>query len=559
MDYRFDHPHLAVNMPHQSVELSPRTCRGRERLPLHLQVERQSLLPGRRELRALVPAAALHIHDRLREFLLHRLHQRPRPHIRHPDTPRRRRQRSRRGNPGEDIRLARPEDKFPIDHDAVPQAAFLRRSAGAFRGGSVCRHEDVITDCVRFCQAVGIWRFRPWHAIADGMQPIRSLEQSRECIAAAIQPLAPIRSPLAHVRGAVLREEARAREDMPAFDRSAMDGYAVAEGEGKFRIVGEVRPGSPPQFVLAPGECARIFTGAQIPQGATRVMMQEDVTVEAGSMTPGPDAAGNFIRRKGEDARTGDILLRSGVRLGAAEIGLLASIGLVEPLVSPRCKVAHFATGDELVDPSQTPGPSGLRDSNSALVRAFVESHGGEMVLQERIGDDAALLTRKLEADCDLLLISGGASVGAYDFGKTALERAGFELQFPRINLRPGKPLVFAMRGQQAAFVLPGNPLSHLTVLHCVVSVAFDRLAGAAPAWSVLHARLRAGIHIGGDGRDTLWPAHVEMVDGEPVVDALRWQSSGDITGMAGLNAFIRCAVPVLDTGARVPCILVHG
>jgi len=391
------------------------------------------------------------------------------------------------------------------------------------------------------------------------MQPIRSLEQSRECIAAAIQPLDPVRMPLAKVAGAVLREDARAGEDMPAFDRSAMDGYAVAPGEGKLRIVGEARPGVRPEFVVQPGECARIFTGAEIPQGVSRVMMQEDVTVADGWMTPGPDADGNFIRRKGEDARAGDILLRSGLRLGAAEIGLLASIGLVEPLVSPRCRVAHFATGDELVDPAEKPGPSGLRDSNSALVRAFVESHGGEVVLQERVGDDAALLTRKMAADCDLLLISGGASVGAYDFGKTALERAGFELQFPRVNLRPGRPLVFAMRGRQAAFVLPGNPLSHLAVLHCVVSVALDRLAGADPAWSVVHARLRAAIRVGGDGRDTLWPAHVEMVDGEPVVDALRWQSSGDITGMAGLNAFIRCAVPVLDMGARVPCILVHG
>jgi molybdopterin molybdotransferase len=392
-----------------------------------------------------------------------------------------------------------------------------------------------------------------------GMQVLKSLEHTRECIAAAIQPLAPVRMPLADVLGAVLREEALAREDMPAFDRSAMDGYAVGEGSGRFRIVGEARPGIRAEFSVGTGECARIFTGAEIPQGASRVVMQEDVTVEDGWMTPGPDADGNFIRRRGEDARAGDVLLRSGLRLGAAEIGLLASMGHVEPLVSPRCRVAHFATGDELVDPAETPGPTSLRDSNSALVRAFVESHGGDVVHHERVGDDAALLTRKLAADCDLLLISGGASVGAYDFGRTALEQAGFEVQFARVNLRPGKPLVFAMRGPQAAFVLPGNPLSHLAVLHCVVRVAFERLAGAEPVWSVVNARLREGIRIGGNGRDTLWPARVQMVDGEPVVDALRWQSSGDITGMAGLNAFIRCAVPVLDKDARVPCILLHG
>jgi molybdopterin molybdotransferase len=157
------------------------------------------------------------------------------------------------------------------------------------------------------------------------------------------------------------------------------------------------------------------------------------------------------------------------------------------------------------------------------------------------------------------VLISGGASVGAYDFGRTALERVGFQMHFQKVNLRPGRPLAFATRGRQAAFVLPGNPLSHLAVLHCVVRVAFERMAGAEPVWRVLNARLAEGVELGGDGRDTLWPARVEMRDGEAVATALRWQSSGDITGLAGLNAFMRCTVPVLDTGARVPCILLHG
>jgi molybdopterin molybdotransferase len=216
-----------------------------------------------------------------------------------------------------------------------------------------------------------------------------------------------------------------------------------------------------------------------------------------------------------------------------------------------------------LVDPADEPGPSQLRDSNSALVRAFVETEGAVMARQSRVADDADHLTAQarlaLDDGCDLLLISGGASVGAYDFGRTTLDRLGFQIHFGRMNLRPGKPLIFATRGGQAAFVLPGNPLSHLAVLHCVVRVAFECLAGAAPEWRVLHARLREGFRPGGDGRDTLWPARVDIVEGEPAVRALRWQSSGDITGMAGLNAFIRCGIPVLDTGARVPCILLHG
>ena len=394
---------------------------------------------------------------------------------------------------------------------------------------------------------------------------VLSLEQARECVAAEIQPLEPVRAPLAGALGRVLREEACAREDMPAFDRSAMDGYALCaeDASARFRIVGESRPGMRAVFTVRPGECARIFTGAEIPAGASQVLKQEDVRAEEGWMTPGERPSADYIRRRGEDARAGDRLLGSGVRLGPAEIALLASLGVVEPLVSPRCRAAHFATGDELVDPAREPGPTRIRDSNSALVRAFAEAHGGAMERQERVADDADLLTDKArlaaEAGCDLLLISGGASVGVYDFGRRALERLGFQIRFDKLNLRPGKPLIFATRGRQAAFVLPGNPLSHLAVLYCVVRVAFERLAGAQPAWRVLNARLRAGFRVGGDGRDTLWPARVEFAEGEPVAEALHWRSSGDITGLAGLNAFIRCAAPELDTGARVPCILLHG
>jgi molybdopterin molybdotransferase len=392
-----------------------------------------------------------------------------------------------------------------------------------------------------------------------------SLEQSRQCVAEAIEPLDPVRTPLAAALGCVLREDARAREDMPAFDRSAMDGYAIdaEDASERFRVVGESRPGVRPGFAVRQGECARIFTGAEIPEGASLVLKQEDVRAHEGWITPETRPAADYVRRRGEEARTGDRLLGAGLRLGPAEIGVLASLGIVEPLVSPRCRAAHFATGDELVDPGDEPGPSRIRDSNSALVRAFVETQGAVMMRQERVPDDADLLTARLrlaaDEGCDLLLISGGASVGAYDFGRTSLERLKFQIRFEKVNLRPGKPLTFATRGRQAAFVLPGNPLSHLAVLNCVVCVAFERLAGAQPAWRVLNARLLDGIRIGGDGRDTLWPARVDMGEGEPVVRALGWRSSGDITGLAGLNAFIRCAVPVLDTGARVPCILLHG
>jgi molybdopterin molybdotransferase len=387
-----------------------------------------------------------------------------------------------------------------------------------------------------------------------------SLEQARDHVARTIEPLPPVRTSLGQAVGSVLREDACAAEDLPPFDRSAMDGYAFAADDPstRFKIIAEARPGLRPDFAIHPGECARIFTGAEIPAGATQVIKQEDVRAESGWMTPVTRRAARHIRHRGEDARKGGRLLQSGQLLTPAEIGLLATLGIVSPLVSPQIRVAHFSTGDELVDPAETPGPSQIRDSNSSLVRAFASTLGAEVTRQERIPDIAEALAESLSAaiaaGCNLLLI-----VGAYDFGRTALESLHFKIHFNSVNLRPGRPLVFATRDSHAAFVLPGNPLSHLAVLHCIVRVAFERMAGAAPRWRVLNARLTAPVDIGGDGRDTLWPARVDFADGEPIATPLRWQSSGDITGLAGLNAFIRFTVPALDTGARVPCILIHG
>jgi molybdopterin molybdotransferase len=281
-----------------------------------------------------------------------------------------------------------------------------------------------------------------------------------------------------------------------------MDGYAVGAGEGRYRIVGEARTGGAEGGKVGEGECVRIFTGAEIPEGAVKVVKQEDARVEQGWMTVERDCAMDYVRRRGEDARAGDCLIRVGTRLGAAEIGLLAGMGIVAPVISRRSRVAHFTTGDEVIDPGLVPGRGQIRDSNGALVRAFVETMGGEMVWQERVSDDVGALTERVraavEGGADMVLVSGGASVGDYDFGSRAIEGAGFEVHFGRVKLRPGKPLVFATRGRQVAFVLPGNPLSHLAVLNCVVRVAFERMAGIEPELRVLNARLRVGIGMGG-------------------------------------------------------------
>ena len=215
-----------------------------------------------------------------------------------------------------------------------------------------------------------------------------SLAEARALIAQKISPLPAQQALLAMDHGRRLAEDIRADEDMSAFDRSAMDGYAVGldDDSKQFRIVGEIQPGAAPNFQIKPGECARIFTGAQVPTGATQVLMQETVRVEGGSIIPVQRSRVTHVRKRGEDARKGDLLLSSGTRLGAGELALLASLGVVGPKVSPPVRVAHFVTGNELVEPSAKPGPRQIRDSNSTLVAALVRQFGGEISRQEKCG-----------------------------------------------------------------------------------------------------------------------------------------------------------------------------
>jgi molybdopterin molybdotransferase len=156
---------------------------------------------------------------------------------------------------------------------------------------------------------------------------------------------------------------------------------------------------------------------------------------------------------------------------------------------------------------------------------------------------------RALKPACDVLLLSGGAGSGDHDLGRKLLARLGFRIHFASVNLRPGKPLVFATRGRQAAFVLPGNPVSHLVTLHAAVRLAFDCLAGARPVWPLLRVRLASPLDSKPAGRETFWPARLEpAADGKLAAQPLRWQSSGDVTGLAGLNALLQ-----LPAGAPAP------
>lgn len=382
-------------------------------------------------------------------------------------------------------------------------------------------------------------------------------------IAAAVRPLAAERLPLAAAHGRVLREDVAADADLPAFDRSAMDGYALGadDDSARLRVVAEIQPGAAAAVEIRRGECARIFTGAQIPAGAGRVVMQENVERAGEWITLQRRDAQTWIRRRGEDARCGEVLLRAGVRLGAGEVSLLAQLGVVRPSVSPAVRVRHFTTGNELVDPSATPGPGQIRDSNSALIAALVAESGARLVGQARCGDALEALTTAIEnagADWDALLLSGGASVGDYDFGARALERLGFTQHFRQINLRPGKPLIFATRGSQVAFVIPGNPVSHFVTYHTAIRLALECLESARPSWPLAHIELAEDFPAKPDPRETFWPGHMAIRDGRLRVRPLAWQSSGDLRGLLAANALLPVAPGTgpVPAGTLVPVLL---
>ncbi|MBJ7326378.1 MAG: molybdopterin molybdotransferase MoeA [Chthoniobacterales bacterium] len=361
---------------------------------------------------------------------------------------------------------------------------------------------------------------------------------------AQVSPRPAAAVPLAEASGRTLRETVFTREDMPPFDRSAVDGFAVPMGDesGTFDIAGEIRAGDAPPGALSAGCASRIATGAWVPRDAEIVML-EDASVDGGRVSF-TRRGRNHVRRRGEDARAGDELVRAGTLLSGGPIALLAGAGCTRPQVTRTIAAHHIATGNEIVDPSAAPRSGQIRDSNSALVCAWAQRRGMS-VSQQRIGEDGAALRLALRDDCDLLLVSGGASVGRHDFTDSVLRQAGFEILVTKVNARPGKPLIVARRGEQWAFGLPGNPLSHFVCLHVFVDAALAAMNGSPEAPVLRRGQVTAAI--AGHPRETWWPAG----DGAAGLRPLRWASSGDLTALASADALVRVPVSGLAAGAQ--------
>jgi molybdopterin molybdotransferase len=388
-----------------------------------------------------------------------------------------------------------------------------------------------------------------------------TLEEARRIIDEQVTALPAVPVELSAARGRVLREAITSDGYYPSADRSMMDGYAIATDDKseRFRVVAEITPGIEPAITIGQGECARIFTGAIIPAGASRVIMQEETQRDGEWMIPTQRTAKRFIRSRGEEAKPGDILLENRAMLDPADLAILAQVGVTAPKVSPTPTITHIATGDELIDPSAKPQAGQIRDTNSTLIRALAEQCDAEVQAQSRIGDDLRALVAFASAHpANLLLISGGASVGEHDFGARALRELGYAIHFDRVNLRPGKPLTFATRSDSVAFVIPGNPVSHFVCFHVAVRLAIECMQARLPKWSFFSAELGGNESLRSDPRDTFWPAKVFVTnDGKFIANPKRWSSSGDTFSLAGTDALIRIQTEV-HPGASVPTLLLE-
>jgi molybdopterin molybdotransferase len=381
--------------------------------------------------------------------------------------------------------------------------------------------------------------------------------------------LGPERLPLAQAVGRYLAEEIKNDANQPPFDRSAMDGYAFipASGPATFHIVGTVKAGEVAVRTLQPGDALRIFTGAALPIPGMAVLMQEEARVEGEWLHVNRRVEpGENVRAQGSDARQGEVLLAAKSFLGPVELALLASVGAVQPLVGPAPRVAHATTGDEIVSPAVTPGPGQIRNSNQVLIRALLEGlMPATNIQQEHWGDDpvgaAARLAAEPFASADVVLISGGASVGDHDYAARILERAGYELPIRKINSRPGRPLIVGFRGKQIAFGLPGNPVSHFVCYHLFVHHALRLLRGLKRTNSQPLALLEP-LRDCANRRPTYWPAKLELDAATrlPAVRPLQWNNSGHLAGLVGAQALF--CVPAntkeLPAGSRVDTLFIY-
>ncbi len=392
-----------------------------------------------------------------------------------------------------------------------------------------------------------------------------SVDEARSRILAGLRPTAAEIVPLAGAWGRVTAQPVAARLTQPPQDVSAMDGYALRAADGvlgaTLDVVGSAPAGHPWPGTLGTGQALRLFTGSIIPAGADAILLQEDATREGERVTVNEAVvARRHIRRAGQDFASGDVLVPAGKLLNAREIGLMAAGNHPWVAVHRRPRVAILATGDEIALPGEPIPPGGIVSSNSHALAALVQACGGEAVVLPVAPDDSAAIAAAAAGarSCDIMVTTGGASVGEHDLIQSALAPAGLVIDFWKIAMRPGKPLIHGALGDVPLLGLPGNPVSSLitAILFLLPALrVLSGLPGAQPpvGQAVLGADLPANDHRADHLRSRL------SLDsaGNAVVTAFTRQDSAMLRLLAESDALILRAphAPAAKIGEIVPII----
>ncbi len=373
---------------------------------------------------------------------------------------------------------------------------------------------------------------------------LASIKDAQQLVLGRVERLPAELVSVGEARGRFLAEPGRAVVDLPPFDSSAMDGFALraADSPGRLPVSFRIAAGSPAPRALGPGEAMGIATGGVVPAGADAVIPLEYVVDTDNSIELAESVAvGANIRRAGGDVRRGEVVVDSGARLGPAQIGALAAAGIAEVLVSQRPRAAVLATGSELRRPGEQLEPGQVYEANSLLLVAQLETAGADVEVLASIADDEAAhreaLSRGLSAD--VLVTSGGVSVGPHDLVRRIEAELGVEEVFWGVAIKPGKPISFGVAAGRLVFGLPGNPVSALVGFELFVRPALLALQGAAdPLPRFEHGRLARGVESNAH-RDELVRARLGLDGDVPVLDPLPGRESHMIVRAAAADALV--------------------
>ncbi len=405
-----------------------------------------------------------------------------------------------------------------------------------------------------------------------------TVAEARERILSHFKPVATETLPLIACRDRVLAVDIAAAHDLPLFNNSSMDGFAIraadsspaaADSRVTLRVVADIPAGAAPKVTLAPGQAARIMTGAQLPEGADAVIPVEDTDFdsrEAGTAAPQTvsftkivNAAEN-VRPRGTDMQAGEIVLKKGRTLKPQDLGLLASLGMANVEVSKRPRVALLSSGDELLEAGAPLEPGKIHDSNSFTLAALVESSGAEVirlgVAKDTRASVKALFESAVNEKTDLILSSAGVSVGAFDYIKEVIEADG-RLDFWRVNMRPGKPLAFGEYRGVNFIGLPGNPVSAFVGFEVFVRAVLGKLSGRSDGGR-LKVRVRCAEQVDSDGRESYLRARIHEENGINFAKLTGHQGSGNLLSLVQADALliIPAGVKCVPAGQEVEALL---